>query len=112
MISLHVTNWIGTVAKVDANSDGKGVLEIEIAKNIVVKTWNNELSDIGSRTLIEPGTSLFNTASMFKEGQPIKFSGTFFRGNSGDCVDESSLTLSGKLRDPEFVFRFSGVAAS
>lgn len=109
MTSLRATDWIGTVARVGANSDGKGVLEIEIARNITVKTWNNQLSDISSKTLIEPGTTLFDTASTFKEGQAIKFSGTFLKGPGGDCLNESSLSLAGKLRDPEFIFRFSDV---
>lgn len=110
MTSLHVTNWIGRVNTITANSDGKGVLAIEVAEDITVKTWNNSLSDIDSNTLIEPGTKLFSTASTFKEGQMVKFSGTLLKGSAGNCLQESSLSLSGKLSDPEFIFRFSEVA--
>ncbi len=112
MTSLRVTNWIETMASIDANSDGKGVLKVDLAKNITIKTWDNELSDIRSKILIEPGTPLFNIVSTLKMGQVIKFSGTFLKGNGGNCLSESSLRLSGKLRDPKFIFRFSAAAVN
>ncbi len=108
--SLAVNDWIGTVEKVDSNSDGKGVLEIFIAEDIKVKTWNNALSDIGSKTLIEPGSPVFVAASAMKRGQRVAFSGTFVRGSEGDCLGEGSLSLRGKIEDPEFIFRFSSIS--
>lgn len=110
--SLAVTNWIGTIKKVNSNSDGKGVLEILMAKDIEIKTWNNALSDLRENTLIEQGSPLFETASRMKSGQRVAFSGTFFRGSEGDCLRESSLTLRGKVQEPEFIFRFSEISAS
>lgn len=108
--SRKVTDWVGQVTKVGANSDGKGILEVELAKGIIIKTWNNSLSDMGDHTLIEPGSAVFNTASNFSEGQIIKFSGTFLRGIENECVRESSLSLQGTLDEPEFIFRFSSVS--
>jgi hypothetical protein len=110
LMSPEVLDWVGTVKTVDSNSDGKGVLEIEIAPDIVVKTWNNALSDIATNTLIQPGTPVFETASAMKPGQIVTFSGTFFPGMEGDCLNESSLTLDGKLKSPEFIFRFATIA--
>lgn len=109
MQSLAAKDWIGRVASVGANSEGKGVLEIEIAKDVTIKTWNNAFSDISHRTLIEPGTPLFEAASMLKRGQTVKFSGSFFRGTGGECIAESSLSLQGKVSQPDFIFRFSAV---
>jgi hypothetical protein len=109
LTSLAVSDWVGTVKTVDSNSDGKGVLAIEIAPDVLVKTWNNDLSDIGSNTLIEPGTAVFTAASAMKSGQLVSFSGNFLSGVSGDCVSESSLTLDGKLQSPEFIFQFASV---
>lgn len=108
--SRKVTDWVGQVTKVGANSDGKGILEVELAKGIIIKTWNNSLSDMGDHTLIEPGSAVFNTASNFSEGQIIKFSGTFLRGIENECVRESSLSLQGTLDELEFIFRFSSVS--
>jgi TonB family protein len=109
MDSLSVDNWVGTIEEINANSDGKGVLVIKIANNIQVKTWNNELSDIDFHTLIDPNSSLFATTSAMKKGQAVRFTGSFFRGDDTDCLEESSFSLSGKLNDPEFIFKFSNI---
>ena len=109
MKNLKVKDWTGKITKITSNSDGKGVIEVEIAKNITVKTWNNALSDMGDRTLIEPGTEFFDFVASLKKGTTIQFSGNFFRGSSGDCLKESSMSLRGKLEDPEFIFNFSGI---
>lgn len=111
MKSIKVTNWIGTVEKIDSNSDGKGVLEVSISDDITLKTWNNSLSDFDSKTLIEPGTPTFTAASEIENGQRVAFSGTFFRGSKGDCLEEGSLTLRGKIQEPEFIFRFYSISA-
>jgi hypothetical protein len=104
--TMKVKDWTGKITNITSNSDGKGVIEVEIAKNITVKTWNNALSDIGDHTLIEPGTKFFDFVASLKKGTKIQFSGNFFRGSSGDCVKESSMSLRGKLEDPEFIFSF------
>lgn len=110
--SFAVSGWIGTVEKIDSNSDGKGVLEIAIADDIKVKTWNNALSDISSNTLIEPGSPVFQAASAMKRGQRVAFSGSFLKGSEGDCLAEGSLSLRGKIEDPEFIFRFSSISTN
>lgn len=109
MTSLSVVDWVGTIDKIDSNSEGKGVLEVSIAPDIKVKTWNNSLSDIDSKTLIEPSSPVFAAASAMKRGQKVVFSGAFVRGSEGSCIEEGSLTLDGKIREPEFIFRFSQV---
>ena len=110
MTSLTINDWVGKVKEIGANSDGKGTLEIEIADDIILKTWNNDLSDGSSHTLISPNDPLFDSASSLKVGQAVKFSGKFFPGYEGECIKEGSITLSGKLREPEFIFRFSSIS--
>jgi uncharacterized protein YecT (DUF1311 family) len=109
-LSYVVNDWVGKIERIDSNSDGKGVLSVSIASDILVKTWNNDLSDLVDRTLIEPGTPLFEAASAMSPGQHVRFSGLLFRGSDGDCVKESSLTLKGKVTEPEFIFRFDKIA--
>jgi hypothetical protein len=110
MRERQVNNWFGKIKAIGANSDGKGTIEIEIADNIILKTWNNELSDATSGTLIDPNTALFKTASSLQGDQAVRFSGKFLPSdNEGECIDEGSITLSGKLREPEFIFRFSAI---
>lgn len=106
---LNIQDWIGKIHTINANSDGKGVLSIEISKNIIFKTWNNALSDLRDHTLIDPGSTLFNTASAMKKGDLVEFSGTLIAGQGVECVRESSLTLRGKLENPEFILKFSSV---
>ncbi len=106
---LQIDQWVGKITKIDANSDGKGVVSIEIAKDVYLKTWNNAISDFSNQTLIEPGSTLFNLVSNLKRGAMVKFSGQFFDGISGECIQESSLTLDGKIIEPEFIFKFSSI---
>ncbi|OTQ62040.1 hypothetical protein [Gilliamella apis] len=106
--NLSVKDWVGTIKKIDSNSDGYGVLEIEIARKIYVKTWNNALSDSFHKTLLKPDTPLFDKIANMKKGQKVKFSGNFFKDNE-TCIYESSLSLDGKLTEPEYIFRFSDV---
>jgi hypothetical protein len=106
---MVVRDWTGTLTTIDSNSDGKGVVSIRIANDVYVKTWNNALSDIGTNTLLEPGSSLFNKISGFKTRTKVKFSGNFFNSNE-DCIKESSLSLDGKLKKPEFIFKFTDVS--
>jgi hypothetical protein len=44
-----------------------------------------------------------------KPGQIATFSGSFVPDGE-NCIRESSMTLNGKLTDPEFIFRFSAIA--
>ena len=108
--SVAVSDWVGTVDKVDSNSDGLGVLGIILAGGVRVETWNNLPSDLRDRTLIEPGSRLFNSASKLKPGQMIYFSGTFIRSQGRECIRESSTTLRDKIEAPAFVFRFVSIS--
>ncbi|CNT54915.1 TPA_asm: hypothetical protein G1R43_11335 [Salmonella enterica subsp. enterica serovar Typhimurium] len=103
-----VKNWVGTVKTVSANSDGYGVLALEIAPDIEVKTWNNAFSDSSHHTLINPDSEIFSVASDLKPGDMVSFSGRFIP-NSKDCILESSMTLYGKVTEPEYIFKFSGL---
>jgi len=106
----NVQNWVGKVATLSSNGDGKGVLSVMIGNDVHVKTWNNSLSDIGDQTLIEPTSALFRKAVSLHVGQVIAFSGSFIP-NQTDCVRESSMTLDGSMTRPEYIFRFLDVAA-
>jgi len=108
MKSLTVRDWVGKIYKLSSNSEGRGVLEIEIASNIYLTTWNNSFSDLQFNTLIDPQSEMFGVLSKLKYGNRIKFSGRFFQGDE-DCLREASLSLRGSMAEPEFIFRFSEV---
>jgi hypothetical protein len=113
-----ITGWEGVIQEIGANSDGKGIINIRIKYVLVPEgkkldiqlgTWNNSISDIGSNTLLEPTTPLFSKISnKFSEGMLVKFSGEFIKNeqSESECVKEKSLTLNGKVKNPEFVFKF------
>lgn len=110
MKTKSVWNWMGTVATIDANSDGKGVLAVQIADNIFVQTWNNVVSDMGEHTLLEPGSAIFTAASAMKRGQEVTFSGSFKNDVDGECVEEQGATLDDKLSKPKFTMSFREIA--
>lgn len=100
--------WVGRVVKISSNSDGKGVIGVEVSKGVTLSTWNNSFSDMLSETLIQQDTDLFKVASMLSEGDIVIFSGSFF-DSPQKCLEEKSLTLTGKLITPDFVFKFSNI---
>ena len=106
--SLQVANWVGRIETLSSNSDGLGVLGVEIAPQVVLKTWNNSFSDSADRTLLQPDSRAFQAVSGLSKGRLVRFSGTLFRG-SADCFHETSMTQAGSMTNPEFVFRFSDI---
>ena len=103
----NTEDWSGKISTLDANGDGKGVVSIEIAEDVHVATWNNAFSDYEDNTLIKPGP-LFDKFLSHEEDDVVTFSGKLLGDNS--CVNDTRLTLSGKVSDPEFLFRFSDVS--
>ena len=100
--------WAGVVETLSTNGDGDGVLSIKIAPHIVVKTWNNSLSDIGSDTLLKAGSPVHSVAVTLAEGDLVKFTGKFFQDDT-DCIDEASLSIDESLSDPEFIIQFASL---
>jgi hypothetical protein len=103
-----VSNWVGEVVGLTTNGDGKGVIGVRISDHITLKTWNNSLSDVADETLIEPNSSLFTQLGDLKNGDQVRFTGRLFLSNV-DCFKESSMTLSGSMRDPDFIIRFTDI---
>lgn len=108
---LKIKDWVGEIATISANSDGKGIVSIALAKGITLQTWNNEYSDMEDKTLLNPDSKIFQEVSSMSVGQMVRFSGSFRPGIEGECVKEGSLRLEGKLSEPEFIFRFSNIEA-
>ena len=102
------SGWIGKVAYLSTNGDGKGVITLELAPGLQVSTWNNALSDYSDKTLIDPDTQFFKSLVAMKRGDPVRFSGSFFPSNL-DCVGEQSVTLAGSMKNPVFTMRFSSI---
>ena len=103
-----INDWIGRITTLTTNGDGKGVVEVRISDHLTLKTWNNSLSDIADKTLIEPGSRVFRQLDQLHRGDKVKFTGSFSSSQT-DCFTESSVTLSGSMNDPEFIMRFRSI---
>lgn len=108
--SPSVQGWLGRIKTLSTNGDGKGVISIEVARDVYLKTWNNSLSDISDRTLIDPASAMFRTASGLSSGQAVRFSATLFPSDA-DCYREASLTMDGSITSPEFIMRLTAIEA-
>ncbi len=104
----QVDSWLGEISGLETNSEGKAILSVRISSDIQVKTWNNSISDIGSNTLIAKGTPVFDGLLNLSRGQSIKFSGSFFPSDI-DFAKETSMTIGGSMRRPEFLFKFQSI---
>jgi hypothetical protein len=113
MLEVNVTDWIGTVDSIDANSDGKGILEIKVTDNISVTNLDAFGAYGGHKreTILEPSSEVFQVVSKLKSGQRVRFSGNFYKDGGEDCLSEGSVTLDGKLKEPEFIFKYLKVEA-
>ena len=108
--NLKVKDWVGTLKILSSNNDGMGIIIVALNDRTTVTTWNNSFlfSDIRDKTVIQPGTALHDAAVRLSEGQQIIFSGRFIAWKT-DCVREGSLSMSGSMREPEWMFRFGTV---
>jgi len=109
MKSAVVESWIGTIDTLSSNGDGLGVMAVKIGDDVVLKTWNNSVSDASDHTMIDPDSDVFRKASSLKAGQQVAVSGTFIPSKT-DCFREGSITLAGSLQSPEYIFRFSDIS--
>ena len=100
-------NWLGSIDSISTNSDGLGILSIKLSSDpeITVSTWNNALSDIMDGTLIQKDSSVYNAMANLKTGDKVIFSGRFIEDDR-DSIKESSMTISGSMRAPDFVMVF------
>lgn len=101
-------HWTGKVSELSSNGEGKGVLAIEIADGIQVKTWNNAFSDAFDDTLIGESSPVFKRVQTLTVGERVQFSGAF-PGDDNDCIKEPSLTLEGSISEPDFIFKFTEI---
>jgi len=108
---LSVKGWVGTISEVGANGEGKAYVEVEIASNTRVGTWNNAFSDILDDTLIPENSRMFDSLLELEEGDQVVFSGKFFRG-SDTALEGKNMTETFYGHDPKFLFKFTSIKAA
>jgi RNA polymerase subunit RPABC4/transcription elongation factor Spt4 len=107
-IQYNILNWTGYIDSLETNFDGNAIISIRIDKNIAENTFNNAFTDIHFGTIINKNSQLYLQLSKLSRGQKVLFSGTFFPSDD-DNFFESSVTISGSMRKPEFIFGFSAI---
>lgn len=109
VLSSRVANkWVGEVKDVGANGEGKAYLEIEIANDIRVQTWNNALSDIFDNTLIPTSSKFFDRLVAMQKGDLVYWSAKFL-SESNSCLKGANLTEYFYGKDPKFIVDFKDV---
>ena len=109
--SLHISGWIGTLEAMTTGTDGNADISIDLEDTNSDHSIQVTCSSLGSAfggpsTEIAQGTSLYSAVANLSEGQRVVFSGTFSASNGRDYVEEGSLTETGSMLDPEFIFKF------
>ena len=63
-------NWAGKIDDIDSVGDEYAYVSISVCKNVTIKTWNNEFSDMMDKSLIHIDTELYEILLDFikKEG--------------------------------------------
>lgn len=106
-LPLVINNWAGRVEQRYLISTGEGAtLTIGITPHLVFRT---AFFPDHTGTLINAGTPLFAPVSELKQGDHVRFSATLL-GHDGACPDDPPTDANEKLRDPEFLVRFTQVA--
>ncbi len=97
--------WEGKIAAIDSVGSEYAYVSVRICENAYVKTWNNEFSDITSKTLIHIDSKMFDQLIEFSEGDKVKCSGKL-SSSKEDFFQETSVTDKGSLLEPEFLAKF------
>ncbi len=128
-----VNDWIGRITALGITDKGKAYLGIELSgtngakdssgqlstpppsdektesdTNIfttIFSTWHDSFRDLDDKTLIAPGTPLYELAAQFQPGDFVRFSAEGI-GDMEDYLKEMNRGLESKLISPKFIFRF------
>lgn len=106
--SLSIKDWTGTIRDIDVIDNDFVYLNISVGCNVNFKTWNNKFSDLSDNTLIDINSSIAEKLSNFSIGDKVIFSGNLIP-NSEKVILESSLTLDGRMTNPEYIIHFKNI---
>ena len=103
--SFDFSNWNGTIQEIDSVGDEYAYVSISVCNNVTIKTWNNEFSDMFDKTLIHIDSEIYEMILELEKGIPVITSGKFSASDS-DHFQETSMTDSGSLTEPEYLVHF------
>lgn len=106
--SLSIKDWTGIIRDIDIIDSNFVYLNISIDCNVNFKTWNNKFSDFSDNTLIDINSKIANKLSNFSIGDKVIFSGNLIQ-DPEKVILESSLTLDGRMTNPEYIIHFKNI---
>jgi hypothetical protein len=108
----RVKDWLGVITVLRTNGDGDATIRVALppcGKDVYLATWTIGLADLTDHTIIKQSSPLFDVLASLAVNTTIKLSGNFI-DDPTNGFEESSLTESGSMTEPEFVFVFSAIA--
>jgi hypothetical protein len=112
--SLSIQNWVGKISVMTDDSDGDGLLYVELTDGLTtIEITNNSFSNIAEHRLISHGSSLHSQLADFAIGDVVVFSGRFASGDA-DYIGETLQTVPEEesMDRPQFAFTFTSIGKS
>ena len=106
--NFEFKNWKGKIEEIDSVGDEYAYVSISVCKNVTIKTWNNEFSDMINKSLIHIDSEIYEILLDLEKGNSVITSGSFTESDS-DYFQEGSITNSGSLSEPEYIVHFSKI---
>jgi hypothetical protein len=103
-----ITDWTGTVAKIDTTNPAGAILTISVMPNVTFGTAPNATENAASNTLIASADPLYATVSKLTPGTKIRFSGTLFPSQP-DCIQETGSDMQESMQTPNFLTKFTSL---
>ena len=108
--SGKVTNWEGKVSELGTTEGGEfAYIKIKGDNEITYETWNNQLSDIGTGSMIKLNSKIYKDLEKLKKGDSVVFTASFIPDNKKGFY-ESSMTEAGYVTDPGFIVLFETIS--
>ena len=101
-----VHGWAGTIHDIDTDDD-EGVVTVSIGHDTDLRTGSGFGAD--KRTLLRPGSGIFEAVAKLHDGDRVVFSGTFAR-DPRTCVRATNLFARNAMLSPDFLFLFRAIA--
>ena len=105
-LPTDASGWVGRVDQIYPSNSGHAVsLAVEIWPHLLIRT---ALFADASDTLISGPPPLLAAATALHAGDSVRFDGRIV-GRDGACPGDPPVDRNERLRDPEFLFRFTRI---
>lgn len=109
LASLRFNDWVGELTELGTTTDGGACVSVRLHNSpIILKTWNNHISDLFDNSIIPINTPLYENISNLPKNCNVKINGTF-RVSDEDFLKECSITEEGSMTEPEFIVNFNQI---